>query len=271
MLLTFYNFLQSTIGVYTFVIAVGAAAAFFVYAYFARRRGCGWPDLIMFYVIELLGMYFGAHLLYFFVQLPEWTEYYSGRILSLGDFLAAFAQGASGLVLYGGLLGAALCVYICSRVSRRSVRSELNNAVIAFPLFHMFGRIGCTLNGCCYGIEYHGFLAIQYTADYIVEGKSDDIADYSRFPIQPLEALIGLIMFIVLFILYKKTKDKYSLTCIYFLVYSVIRFFDEFLRGDSARGIWGPLSTSQWLSIVIFIAAVVYAIMQRRKSRISLC
>ena len=267
MLIKFYNFLQDTIGAYTFVVAVGAVVSFFVYAYLARKRGRDWPELFSFFIIELVGMFLGAHLLYFFVQLPEWIEYYSGRIQSVGDFFVAFTQGASGLVFYGGLLGATLCVYLYSRRHRYPVRSELNNAVIVYPLFHMFGRIGCTLNGCCYGIEYHGIFAIQYTSDYIVAGKSDDVADYSRFPIQPLEALVGLIMFIILFILYKKTKDKYSLTCIYFLVYSIIRFFDEFLRGDAARGIWGPFSTSQWISLAIFVVTVTYLIVLRKKNR----
>lgn len=265
MLITFYNFLQNTIGAYTFVVAVGAVVSYFVYAYLARKRGKDWAELTFFFVIMCIGLFAGAHLLYFFAQLPDWIEYYSGQIQSLGDFLVAFSQGASGLVLYGGTLGATLAAYIYCKKQFLSVRSELNNLVVIFPLFHMFGRIGCTLNGCCYGIEYHGIFAIQYTADYIVEGKSDDVADFSRFPIQPLEALIGLIMFIIFFILYTKTKDKYPLLCIYFLAYSIIRFFDEFLRGDAARGIWGPLSTSQWLSIVIFIVAVAYMLIIHRK------
>lgn len=237
---------------------VGMAVILVVYLRLGRRRGASISQLLSTFVFAVAGLLIGAHLLFFIVGLPDWIADYTGRIHSLGDFLVAFGYGASGLVFYGGLLGAYAGILIFCRIYRLYKPSELNNATVVFPLFHFFGRIGCTLNGCCYGIEYHGPLAIHYSDIHIVPGISDDIADFSRFPVQMLEAVLELIIFFVLLFLYIKTKDRYSLTCIYLLVYSVIRFFDEFLRGDVIRGKWGPFSTSQWISLIIFVSVVIY-------------
>ena len=58
------------------------------------------------------------------------------------------------------------------------------------------------------------------------------------------------ILFIVLFILSKKNRDI-DLLRIYLVIYAVIRFADEFLRGDKIRGIYGGVSTAQWISLII--------------------
>ena len=170
------------------------------------------------------------------------------------------------MVFYGGLLFVLLFLYIyCKRV-KLPVRRYMNIMVVTFPLFHFFGRIGCTLSGCCYGMEYHGPFALTYPAAIINEGVNDHLADFSRFPIQPMEAMLELILFIVLLIIYIKKEDAVSITGIYLISYSIIRFADEYLRGDVVRGIWGPFSTSQWISLAILIGTVIVLIVQKTRA-----
>ena len=243
---------------YTLIAAAGLALSLIVYLRLGKLRDVSWKQLVSTYIFAFAGMLIGSHLLFFIVGLPDWIEHYSGKINSVPDLLVAIGYGASGLVFYGGLLGALTGVLIFCRIYRLFSYFELNHFIVVVPLFHAFGRIGCTVNGCCYGIEYHGPLALAYTAAHINPGISDDIADFTRFPVQPLESLIEILIFVLLLLLYIKKRDRYSLTSIYLLIYSVIRFCDEFLRGDSARKIWGPFSTSQWISLVIFIAVIIY-------------
>ena len=264
---SFYNFLRYDIGFYTIAAAVGLIVAFIVYFKLARRRDLPVSQIVYTYLYAILGVFLGGHLMFFIVGLPGWIEHYRGSILTVGDFISAFGQGASGMVFYGGLLGALLMIFIFCRTHGFMLRPELNNAVVVFPLFHFFGRVGCTLTGCCYGIEYHGLFNIHYTPDYINPGLSDDIADFSRFPVQPLEALIELAVFVALLIIYLKTENRYSITCIYLTAYSIVRFLDEFLRGDNVRGLWGPLSTSQWISLAILIVTVIYLIVKKTKNQ----
>lgn len=251
---------------YPLLSGIGLIAAVLVYLRLGKLRDVSWKQLVSTAVFAVAGLLIGSHLLFFIVGLPDWIAQYSGRIHSVPDLLVALGYGASGLVFYGGLLGAYAGVLIFCRMYRLYSYPEFNHFTVIVPLFHAFGRIGCAFNGCCYGIEYHGPLAIVYTSAHINPGISDDIADFSRFPVQPLESLIEILIFIMLLILYVRNRDKYSLTSIYLLIYSVIRFSDEFLRGDAARKIWGPFSTSQWISLVIFVSVMICLIVRQLRN-----
>ena len=91
------------------------------------------------------------------------------------------------------------------------------------------------------------------------------INDVQRFPVQLFEAGLNLALFFVLAHLLKKNKFKGGLFAIYLVIYSIIRFFDEFLRGDSYRGFLFGLSTSQIISILIFIGAVIFLVVRNKK------
>lgn len=220
------------------------------------------------YFSAIAGMFVGAHILFFLVNLPTFGETYGPYISSVQTFLNAVLDASSGMVFYGGLFGAVLGVIIYCKVKHLDTRTYLNVASCSYPLLHAFGRIGCAIGGCCYGIEYHGFLAIQYTEANINPGISDHIADFPRFPVQPLEALLEFAVCAVIVAIYLKTDNRYPLIAIYLLVYGVIRFSDEFLRGDAVRGLWGPFSTSQWIALVSVIGVIIYYLVTRiRKNR----
>ena len=54
---------------------------------------------------------------------------------------------------------------------------------------------------------------------------------------------------------------------VYMLSYAVVRFRDEFLRGDKIRGFVGPLSTSQFISVLMFATVVIILIVKAVKER----
>lgn len=217
-------------------------------------------------VCAIIGMFIGAHLLFFIVGLPDFADKYAGDIYDVQSFITAFLNASSGMVFYGGLFGAILSVLICCKISGLNSRLYLNASCCAFPLVHAFGRIGCALGGCCYGIEYHGIFAIQYTAEQINPGISDHIADFPRFPVQILEAALEFALCALLIRLFLKFSDRYALTPLYLLAYGIIRFLDEFLRGDTIRGIWGPFSTSQWIALACIIGTAIYYAVKFKRS-----
>ena len=261
------DFFRESVNLYSVCAVAGGLFTFLAILFLNRIHKAPGTQLLSMAVFAVAGLLIGAHLLFFIVGLPDWIATYAGHIHSFEDFIIAFGYGASGLVFYGGLFGAYAGILIFCRIYKIYPHPELNLATVVFPLFHCFGRIGCALNGCCYGIEYHGPLAMQYNESHISPGINDDIVNFTRFPVQYLEALIELIIFIVLLILYIKTLNRYSLTCIYLLIYSVVRFADEFLRGDACRKIWGPFSTSQWISIAAFVGVLIYLSVRRKKHR----
>ncbi|MDR2569680.1 MAG: prolipoprotein diacylglyceryl transferase [Oscillospiraceae bacterium] len=87
---------------------------------------------------------------------------------------------------------------------------------------------------------------------------------------QLIEAVCLFIIAVILSITYKKTAGTGLTACFYGLLYSTLRFILEFYRGDHSRGIYGMFSTSQYISITLFIISTVclfIVIKQLRKSK----
>ena len=155
-----------------------------------------------------------------------------------------------GFVFYGGLIGGILGVFIYSKQFKISFKELLLILLPVVPLIHSIGRIGCLCAGCCYGMEYHGFGAITFHDSLLAPN------DVPLFPMQVVEAICNFIIFIVLLVTYKKFLGTYKTVGLYLVLYSIVRFTLEFFRGDLIRGIYFSLSTSQWISIVLFIIGI---------------
>ena len=76
--------------------------------------------------------------------------------------------------------------------------------------------------------------------------------EINKIPVQLLEAMIELLIFIILCVRKKKiTADGMLAT--YLIFYAIARFLLEFLRGDEVRGLFAGLSTSQYISLFILV------------------
>lgn len=157
---------------------------------------------------------------------------------------------SSGYVFYGGLLGVILAISLYTRKDR-DLRTRIYHMVTpAFPLFHGFGRIGCFMAGCCYGIPLPAPITFfgMFTLD--------------RLPVQIFEAVFEFVLFAVLLVV-EKRRPQTDILKVYLLAYAVFRFAIEFFRGDVVRGIFLGLSTAQWVSLGI----AVYYLLQPFKTR----
>ena len=161
-----------------------------------------------------------------------------------------------GFVFYGGLLGGLLGLFGYFRGSLKSVLEITDVICTLLPLGQAIGRLGCYFNGCCYGREWSGFLAIPYLLDkkwvYV-------------FPTWFVEIGACTILFLVLRGVSKDARPDLH-TAVYACGYSTIRFLLEFVRGDQIRGKIGALSISQWIGFM-FIAFGVYAFCRFRSTR----
>lgn len=203
-------------------------------------------DGILFILIVLGGVLVGGHLLYAitnFKYIP-----YLFEIVEFGVWVQRLMFIFGGAVFYGGLFGGIAAGAIGAKILHLDIKlwSDLMTPII--PLFHAIGRVGCFFAGCCYGIESE-FGFITYNNQFV-----PSINGVTRFPVQLLEACGNIILSVVLFILLSKReknqKLKGNMIYIYLIAYGVMRFADEFLRGDLIRGFVGFLSTSQFISII---------------------
>lgn len=172
--------------------------------------------------------------------------------------LARLQNLESGVAFYGGLIGFLFFALAFARSTHIDLVELLNRTSPGLALAHAVGRIGCFLEGCCYGTHCD-----------LPWGVSREGAPGLVHPVQIYEslALAGLGLF-----LWKNERLRLegharpSSAGVYFGTYAVIRFGLEFLRGDMSRGIWAGLSTSQWISIPFFVLGITLLRARRRRN-----
>jgi len=244
------------IHMYGIMAALGALVAGFYACRAAKRSGEDDNDMIMLLLIAGGGVLLGSHLLYGLLNIG-----YMDLIFKADTFKEALKGIGSvfgGGVFYGGLIGGAAAGLIYIKVKKFSLPLYTDICAGVIPLFHVFGRIGCFLGGCCYGIESK--LGFVFT-DSIAPGANG----VTRFPVQLLESGCNLIIFAVIAYLFRNGKLKGRLMGLYLTVYAVVRFLDEFLRGDVIRGFALGLSTSQWISIGMLILGVILLSIRKKE------
>lgn len=233
-----------TIGLYSILSLLGMFLSGLFCCFMAKKRGLDSNDMIVLLLIAGIGIFLGGSLLYATVSLKDSlavipTDF---QVDSPQRFFALIQLFFGGSVFYGGLLGGMAAGLIYLRKKRLPVREFTDIAAPAIPLFHAFGRIGCFLGGCCYGIECN--IGFVYT-NSLVENANG----VRRFPVQLLETAFNLLLFLLLWQLLRKSKSR--LLQWYLFFYSIGRFFLEFLRGDAYRGQAFGFSTSQIISLLI--------------------
>ncbi len=248
---------------YTILVIIGILVVGFLCIKRCKKYNIDDNNMIVFLLITSIGMIIGGHLLYGIVNYKLIIDLISNinKITSFSMLLNDLHIIFGGSVFYGGLIGGLIAGFIYAKIKKIDIK--LYSFVITpfIPLFHFFGRIGCFLYGCCYGIESK--IGFTYTHSPI------EIANgVKRFPVQLLEAGLNLGIFIFLLILQKKNKCKNNILIIYLMMYSFIRFFLEFFRGDFYRGFLFGLSTSQIISIIIFIISIIYLIFSKKQSNL---
>lgn len=158
----------------------------------------------------------------------------------------------AGIVYYGGLIGLlSSFLIICNVKDKRIDSNAVDSLAIAIPIFHAFGRIGCFFAGCCYGIPCDNGLSVLYTN--VVDGV---VVTTNRLPIQLIEATENIILFVVLCIIDRVIRKKGLLLPIYLGIYSILRFINESLRDDWERLMFGGISMSQIISVILLITSV---------------
>jgi len=180
------------------------------------------------------------------------------RLLHVIDLWEYYSQnpgqiiGGGGLTAYGAVLGAALGIWIYSKFSKLQFGYFADlvapSVIVAQAVI---GRIGCTINGCCYGIEAPTWLpwSVVYT-----HHNSYAPLGIPLHPTQPYELIFGLIVFGILFKLRGRFKPDGSLFFIYLSLYAVWRLGIDFLRVGTPF-LFG-LHQAQVISIIVLAICV---------------
>ncbi|MBQ9773546.1 MAG: prolipoprotein diacylglyceryl transferase [Clostridia bacterium] len=204
-------------------------------------------------VYTMVGAMLGAKLLFLLIS---WKQLLSSE---LGLLSALFG----GFVFYGGLIGGALGLWIYCKQFKLRFGDFAQVYATVLPLGHALGRVGCFFAGCCYGIAYDGPLSHTY---HTTLGSTP--VGVPLFPVQLAEALGLLILFVILITVYFQINAQAPvIPILYAMLYALLRFCLEFLRGDRERGILLGISTSQWICLLLFFAALAESIRRLYKRK----
>ena len=190
----------------------------------------------------LLGAMIGAKLgMVLFQPFEDWTAMLAGIL----------ALDLTGKTVIGGLAGGYLGVELAKRLV--GIRHSTGDAwAVALPVGQAIGRVGCFLEGCCYGAPSDVAWAVE-------------LGGVHRHPAPLYEAGLDLLLAGVLLAVRGRTGPPGQLFRLYLVGYAVIRLSMEPLRGDPARMV-GPFTLVQLLCLVVALGFGAWALARAQSS-----
>jgi phosphatidylglycerol---prolipoprotein diacylglyceryl transferase len=248
------------INTYGVFLALAFLCAILITVKLAARDGLPREKIYDLCLWMLLSSLVGSKLLMMFTE-PEYRDH-PLQLLSL-DFLR------SGGVFYGGLIGAILAGYFLMRRYKLPWWKTADACAPGIAIGNFFGRQGCFAAGCCWGKPTSLPWGVRFSElGHEITGVPVGVALH---PTQLYESFAMLIVFFFLLWLHKRRFFTGQVILLYALLYSVVRFTIEFFRDDPRGDLFGlttasGLSTSQLISIVVAVIALVLLIVRWRRA-----
>jgi phosphatidylglycerol:prolipoprotein diacylglycerol transferase len=242
-----------TIYTYGFLISVGFLFAVAVAKRLAIRSKLNVDRVIDLCFWSLFVGFIGARILFVITQFSRF----------LNDPLDIFKVWEGGLVFFGGPIAVIPFIVWYVKKYRLPIWKTLDVMTPTLVIAHVFGRFGCLAAGCCYGKPTGTSFGIRFYSD-LVEKSYRGILLH---PTQLYEARALFILFLGLLQVFKRKSFDGQVALTYLMTYPIIRSIIEVFRGDLVRGfvIDEVLSTSQFISILVFIAGVITLVIRLRQ------
>lgn len=258
-----YDFGFYKLHTYGLMLALAFLAALMFCRYESRRIGIKpvlMSDLLLW---ALGGGILGARILYMVIHPDEYT-----------GLLSFFAIWKGGLVYYGGFIGGVAGSYLFARRNKIPFIDLCDLVTPGLMLGQAIGRWGCFMAGCCYGKEAEpGFplgVAFPENPDSLVPRalQNPDTAhpEHLLHPIQLYLSINGIVLWLVLWFILRKRRYRGTVLGFFLIFYAISRSVLENFRGDAAeRGFYGPLSTSQWVSVPILLLGIALLLTLKKR------
>lgn len=225
---------------YGLMVSLGFLCAIILGIYMGKRLNITAENVMDISLFILLGALVGAR---FFYALFYWNE--------LKSPLDIFMIWNGGLVFYGGLLFGTLAIILSCKAYKIPLLDFLDITAPATALGYAIGRIGCFLNGCCYGEICSLPWGVNFPG---IEGL--------RHPTQLYSSLAGLIMLGILVYMFYKRKFPGQIFASGIILYSSYRYVLEYFRANPK--FLFNLSSAQWGSIALLIFGfILYGIFNK--------
>ena len=230
----------------------------------ARRAGLD-PELI--YDLSLfvfLGGLIGARVFYV-------IQYWGDRVRTLAD---VFKIWEGGIVLYGSIIGGTLAFFAYRALRPFPLMPALDSVAPALAVGIAIGRLGCFLNGCCYGDVCDLPWAVSFpepSAPFIAHRDAGLLAPGAHWsrPVHPTQLYSvadGFILMGLLFAYAPVRRRDGEVMALLMVTYPVTRFLIEHLRGDESALATG-MTISQNISVGLLLSGLAFWAWLSRRPR----
>lgn len=239
-----------TIHLYGVMIAIGIISAYLVTEYRVKKKNMNYDLIFDLTIWCAVGGILGAKLLYLLTQLRN--------IIADPKLLLDLKDG---FVVYGGIIFGILAGLLFAKKHKLEFWKYFDVVMPSIALAQGFGRIGCLFAGCCYGVETNSAFSLVFPNSRYAP------AHVHLFPTQPVSSFLDFMNFFILVLISRHTKADGQVAGFYLVFYSIGRFIIEFFRGDLERGNVAGISTSQFISIFLFIIGLAIVIIRGKLAK----
>ncbi|MFA6239468.1 MAG: prolipoprotein diacylglyceryl transferase [Candidatus Hydrogenedentales bacterium] len=235
---------------YTVMMALALFMTVYLGARECEKRGV--PLTPVAGLIVFAAGYLGARVFHV-VQFEGWSR-----------ILHAFKFWQSGLVFHGGLTAGVIAFLVYLLIKRISLLDALDIAAPYAALGEAIGRVGCLLNGCCWGSATSVPWAVTYrpgTYPFESQVNLGDIAlsAHQSLPVHPTQIYMAAALLLI-FVVLKRSLNWKAFAGVSILLYAmlqgVLRLLVESYRGDVTVAYWG-LTSGQLVSVGLILLAFV--------------
>jgi phosphatidylglycerol:prolipoprotein diacylglycerol transferase len=233
---------------YGFMVAIAFLVGILISLYYAKREGIKSEIILDLAVYVVIAAIVGSRLFY---VIGQWDQYKN-------NILEIFMVQKGGLVFLGGFLLAMLVMVWYAK--RRAVPLLKLFDVVApgTALGYAIARIGCFLNGCCFGLPTDVPWGIVCSPDSLAHSY---FPEAHLHPTQLYSAASMILVFIIVVLLFPRKKFDGYIFFWWIILYSIYRFLVEFLRYSPIH--WLGLTPSQWMVLPAAVLAV-YALIYKK-------
>lgn len=250
--------ITETLAIKSYGIAIAAAfvVGILLTARHARKIGLKFNDFVDMGFWVVIAAIVGARVFYILFNLPAYLK----------NPVAIVKIWQGGLIFYGGLFAAVLAAIIFMR--RRGIPVWLGGDLIApqIALGYAVTRLGCFLNGCCFGRPTELPWGVAFPPDcgagryiaqltFVAMFSGQPVAEIRLHPVQLYAAAANLVIFAILLLAWRRRRFDGQIFWGYLLLYPVYRFVIEFFRGDNEPLLLN-LTVAQIMSVVLFGCAL---------------
>jgi len=221
------------------------AVSFIVALWYVKRKAPkhNIPSAIVenlaFYII--VGVIIGGRLLYVAFH---WAQYRS-------DLLGIIRLWEGGMMFFGGFIGGFIAGALYVRQQRIPILKISDVVAPSLGLGLFFTRIGCFLNGCCFGTPSTLPWALRFPADCVAGASS--VGSQTLHPTQLYESLFGLALFFFLDRRLARPHRQGALLAQYLIFYGAFRFGIDFIR-------YYENSANYWINQLIALGLIAVGI-----------